>query len=129
MYDIHCHLLHGVDDGAIDFEDSLEMCRCAANERVKAIAATPHYMEGVSVITKDKLYSKTNFLNNKLKEEDINLVVLPGMEVYLCPHLVDLYEQGEIITLNNEKLRCDYEFLRSGLHHKSFYKQNIIKLI
>ncbi len=42
MIDIHCHLLPGVDDGATDLEESLEMCRLAARDGCTAMVATPH---------------------------------------------------------------------------------------
>ena len=42
MIDIHCHPLHGVDDGAKTFEISVEMCRMAAADGITHVVATPH---------------------------------------------------------------------------------------
>ena len=42
MIDIHCHLLPGVDDGAVDLGESLAMCRMAAQDGCTAMVATPH---------------------------------------------------------------------------------------
>jgi protein-tyrosine phosphatase len=42
MVDIHCHLLPGVDDGAKDWETTLEMCRMAQQDGVSHIVCTPH---------------------------------------------------------------------------------------
>ena len=42
MIDIHCHPLHGVDDGAKTFEVSVEMCRMAAADGITHLVATPH---------------------------------------------------------------------------------------
>ena len=42
MFDIHCHILHGVDDGSGNLSDSLEMAKLAADSGTKAIIATPH---------------------------------------------------------------------------------------
>jgi len=103
MYDIHCHLIDGIDDGARDFEDCLNMCRAAVKEKIKHIVATPHYMKGVSTVSQSTLLNKIEILNNRLKQENINLTILPGMEVYVDPDLLKMYERGEIITLNREK--------------------------
>jgi protein-tyrosine phosphatase len=48
MIDIHCHPLAGVDDGARDFEVSVEMCQMAAVDGITHLVATPHcnYMYG-----------------------------------------------------------------------------------
>ncbi len=42
MVDIHCHILPGVDDGAVSWKMALEMCRIAAQDGIKHIVATPH---------------------------------------------------------------------------------------
>ena len=42
MTDIHCHLLHGIDDGAKTLEVSLAMLEAAAASGTTDIVATPH---------------------------------------------------------------------------------------
>lgn len=42
MFDLHCHLLPGVDDGPADLDESVLMCRMAAADGCEALAATPH---------------------------------------------------------------------------------------
>ena len=43
MYDIHCHILPGVDDGAAHLELSLEMLKAERDSGVRTIILTPHY--------------------------------------------------------------------------------------
>jgi protein-tyrosine phosphatase len=40
--DLHCHLLPGIDDGARDLPDAVEMARQAEADGIAAICATPH---------------------------------------------------------------------------------------
>lgn len=40
--EIHCHLLPGIDDGARDLDDSVEMATVAAADGTATILATPH---------------------------------------------------------------------------------------
>lgn len=42
MIDLHIHLLPGIDDGAVDLDDSVAMCRAAAEAGCTALVATPH---------------------------------------------------------------------------------------
>src|SRR5438552_271299 len=47
MVDIHCHVLPETDDGAVSLEESVEMCRLAAEDGIRTIVATPHMFDGV----------------------------------------------------------------------------------
>ncbi|MGO9890543.1 MAG: CpsB/CapC family capsule biosynthesis tyrosine phosphatase [Solirubrobacteraceae bacterium] len=40
--DLHCHILPGLDDGARDLTDAVEMARQAEGDGIEAICATPH---------------------------------------------------------------------------------------
>jgi protein-tyrosine phosphatase len=42
VIDLHSHVLPGLDDGAADLDESLEMCRAAARDGIEVLAATPH---------------------------------------------------------------------------------------
>ena len=42
LTEIHCHLLPGVDDGARDIDDSLELASVAAADGTRTIVVTPH---------------------------------------------------------------------------------------
>ena len=42
MIDLHCHILPGIDDGALDLEDSVAMARQGAGDGIALICATPH---------------------------------------------------------------------------------------
>lgn len=42
MVDIHCHILPAVDDGSESWEESIDMCRMAAEDGITHVVATPH---------------------------------------------------------------------------------------
>jgi len=42
MIDLHCHVLPGIDDGALDLEEAAEMCRAALADGCDTLVATPH---------------------------------------------------------------------------------------
>jgi protein-tyrosine phosphatase len=42
VIDLHCHILPGVDDGALDEHDGVAMAAQAASDGITAVCATPH---------------------------------------------------------------------------------------
>lgn len=42
MVDLHSHILPGLDDGALDISEALEMARAMADDGVYVVAGTPH---------------------------------------------------------------------------------------
>ena len=42
MIDLHNHVLPGIDDGAADFAEAIEMCRLAAADGIEVMVTTPH---------------------------------------------------------------------------------------
>ena len=42
MIDLHSHVLPGLDDGAADIDEAVELCRAAAADGIEVLAATPH---------------------------------------------------------------------------------------
>ena len=58
MIDIHAHILPGIDDGAEDMYDTLEMARMAADSGVNRIIATPalQYPGNVWELFRERIY-------------------------------------------------------------------------
>src|SRR6185503_10601046 len=46
VIDLHCHILPGVDDGAVNLADAVAMCRLAAADGCTVMVATPHSRHG-----------------------------------------------------------------------------------
>ena len=80
MIDLHCHILPGVDDGALDIRDSTALARQAAADGIEAICATPHIRHDHDVRI-DEVEGRVESLNRHLRGEGVPLTVLPGGEV------------------------------------------------
>lgn len=105
MVDIHCHILHGVDDGSGDMTDSLEMAQLAAGNGTKAIFATPHcnmphYFEN---FWSTQLEQKLSDFQRKLDGRGVKLKVYSGQEIYLEEGFLQLLIRNELITLNRSR--------------------------
>jgi protein-tyrosine phosphatase len=101
MIDIHCHILHGVDDGAQSLSDSLNMARKAVEQGIHKIVATPHHLTSSYENPKQSIIDRVKDLNAALREEKIDLEVLPGQEVRIHGEMVEGYEAGDILPVNH----------------------------
>jgi protein-tyrosine phosphatase len=80
VIDLHCHILPGVDDGALDLDDSLGMARQAVNDGIESICATPHIRHDHDVRIAE-LDVRIAALNERLRAEELPVSVLRGGEV------------------------------------------------
>ncbi len=81
MIDIHCHILHGVDDGPSTIEQSLRMVEEAEKLGISVIIATPHYHENVYNV--DRV--KENYQELLFKAQDYEVAIKIGFEVFINP--------------------------------------------
>lgn len=80
MIDLHCHILPGVDDGALDVEDSLGLARQAAGDGIERVCATPHVRHDHDVRI-EQVAGRVEALNARLRAEEVPVTVLTGGEV------------------------------------------------
>src|SRR5438132_4303346 len=80
MFDLHCHILPGVDDGAASLEEALAMARFCVRDGITHIAATPHCHRHLRLLRADILPHVARF-NEELARSRVPLTVLPGSEV------------------------------------------------
>jgi len=108
VIDIHVHILPGIDDGPETWEESLEMARMAVAEGVRTLVATPHLFRHRAVDLNAlnppaKILETLADFRERLTEAKIELEVLPGCEVPLCPEATRLLEEGQILTINDAR--------------------------
>lgn len=101
MIDIHCHILFEADDGAQDFEETMEMCRIAENDGIRIIFATPHYIVGE--VENTNIDDKLSLINKELENKSMELRLLSGNEIYLSIDCCEKLEQGKCKSLNDSK--------------------------
>ncbi|MBW3110307.1 tyrosine protein phosphatase [Bacillus sp. MCCB 382] len=110
MVDIHSHILPGVDDGAKNIEESIDMAKQAVSEGIHTIIATPHHMNGKYENVASDILPLVNELNETFKQESINLQVLPGQECRIYGEILEDVQKGDILTLNQSTQYLIIEF-------------------
>lgn len=110
--DIHCHVLSGVDDGAHDTEQSMEMLRFMYNEGIRNVILTPHYHAGHVEPDVDLINARFRKLARH-KEQDWSLADLRlylGCEIYYYPSIVSWLDEGRVLSMAGS----DYVLLEFG---------------
>jgi protein-tyrosine phosphatase len=97
MIDIHCHILHGIDDGPNYIQESIEMAKIAAADGISKIVATPHIKHSILLAT--EIQTRIEHLNNLLKSLHIPVEILPGADVFVLNDISLLNE----FTLNKSQ--------------------------
>jgi protein-tyrosine phosphatase len=80
MLDLHCHILPGVDDGAVDLTDSLAMARAAIADGSRAVVATSHLGETLFDTSPELLRRAHAEVVAAFTREGVPLEVHPGAE-------------------------------------------------
>ena len=105
MIDIHTHILPGLDDGAADIYDTIEMAALAYESGTTAIVATPHCnLPGLYSNYFGKEYCDTYTRTKEiLKEEQPGITLLAGMEVFTTEDVPRLLTEGKIFPINRTR--------------------------
>ena len=100
MYDLHAHILPGVDDGPASFEDSVAIARLAAAAGTRAILATPHRKDVTEFSSVHHIRNLTAELQRRIHAEGISLTLTLGMENHIDATLPEDAAAGKALTMN-----------------------------
>jgi protein-tyrosine phosphatase len=78
--DLHCHILPGLDDGALDLDDSVAMAAQADEDGIATICATPHLRHDHDVVAAE-VAGRVDAVNAELERRGLAARVVPGGEV------------------------------------------------
>ncbi|MBP3635024.1 MAG: hypothetical protein J6J17_01005 [Bacilli bacterium] len=120
MIDIHSHLLYGVDDGSKSIEESVLIIKKLNKIGFTDIILTPHYIN-YSSYNSCKTNNSIRFqdLKIRLANENINVNLYLGNEIYIDDEIMDLLKNNTISSLNDSKYLL-IELPMSG-EHESYY--------
>ncbi len=99
MFDLHCHLLPGVDDGAPDLATALAMARRAVAEGIVQSVVTPHTYDGSYEVPAEAAAQALTALRAALAAEAIPLELRLGAENRLDARLLEAARDGAARTL------------------------------
>lgn len=96
MYDLHNHLLPGIDDGSPDLETSLALARIAVEDGITHMVCTPHIHAGIYDNNLVTINNALNELKNALSENQIPLTIAMAAEVRIGPEIMSQVKSQEL---------------------------------
>jgi len=102
MIDIHCHILPGIDDGARNMQQALELANYAVADGVTHMVFTPHIQPGMYNNHCQSIQSIFETFRQALRQADINLHTAMAAEVRICPEILPMIADKEIPLFRSE---------------------------
>ena len=103
MIDMHSHIINGIDDGSKSIEMTINMLKKAEQSGTTDIIATPHFMRGRFEVEYNEVLKKVEELREISRENNIDINIYAGQEVYYSRKLLEYYNDKIIGTINNSK--------------------------
>lgn len=111
MIDLHSHILPGLDDGAANLNQAIEMARIAVDCGIRGMAVTPHCVDDRRI----NIRSAMMLLRDALQEAQIPLILYPGMEIFGHENTAKMLLEGKLLTLNSSRYPLiEFNFNGSG---------------
>ncbi len=101
MTDIHCHVLPGVDDGARDMDEALDMLAVMHEEGIRNVILTPHYHGGHVQPGMDRLRERFRQLTDAASayENLAQMNLYLGCEIYYYPSVVEWWADDAVPSM------------------------------
>jgi len=128
MTDIHCHLLHSIDDGPSDLEGSVMLCDLASENAIETVIATPHLRDLTEIPAFLAVRGeRIDQLKKELKGRGVPLEVLPGAEVYASDDIFFCQELAGATLNGSRYLLIEFDFSGLSVNRVLRYTDEVFK--
>jgi protein-tyrosine phosphatase len=110
MIDIHSHVLPGIDDGAAELAESLDILRLAGERGTQIIVATPHHKPGTYANPRDHILERVEDLQKKIDLAGIAIKIVPGCEIFADSGLPEKIASRAVLTYGDAGKHILLEF-------------------
>lgn len=126
LFDIHCHIIPGVDDGASNMEESIKMLKMEYAEGVRTIIATPHFRVGMFETPPEEIIGQFELLKRTASEENCGIELYLGCEFHANMDMMKYLRTGKARTMAGSRFVLT-EF--SGRDEKGYIRGRLNSLI
>ncbi|MCR4651284.1 MAG: hypothetical protein K5662_05975 [Lachnospiraceae bacterium] len=123
VFDIHNHILPGVDDGSKDMDMSLRMLKIAAEDGITDIILTPHNKPNRRNLYTDELKAHVAELEKLVSDNGLNIRLYAGNEVYYRSDIFERLSIGKASAMAGSRYVLiefspadDWDYIKSGIY-------------
>ena len=111
IVDIHSHLLPGIDDGAKDLKNSIELIKKMSSYGIKNFITTPHVLGDVYPNNSNTIKEKLIEVQNELKHQNISDVSISAAAEYMMDEqFVKLLKKDDILALKDNFILVEMSY-------------------
>lgn len=127
-WDVHSHLLYGIDDGAKSAEQTLQLAQMYCNLGFTQVTCTPHIMHGYYDNTPRIIANRVLEVNELLLQHNIPLKINFAAEYYADEHFLTLLKQKQEL-LHFKHNEQSYVLFETAFMNKPPFLDEIVFLI
>jgi len=111
LVDMHSHVLPGIDDGAKNPEESIELVKKMMALGIKKIIATPHIMADYYRNTAETINDALALLKTELEKQNIDIEVEAAAEHYFDETFEGRITRGDLMTIGDNYVLFEFSFI------------------
>lgn len=118
--DMHSHLLPGIDDGATDPGNSVQLIRGLQELGYSKFITTPHIFWDMYQNDPSTIKSAHQHLQAEMNKLGMNTLLHPAAEYYLDDHFDELIElKNPLLTIKDKMVLVEFSFVNAPLNYKN----------
>ena len=115
--DIHCHILPGIDDGAKNINESIELIKGLVDLGVKEFIPTPHVMQDFYPNTDESIGNSFERLLEAIQTTTMsNIPINPAAEYMMDSHFEDLLNSNNLFTLKGKYVLVEMSYFQQPIN-------------
>lgn len=117
--DMHSHLLPGIDDGATDLENSVQLIRGLEELGFKRFITTPHIFKDLYPNTNESIHGAHQLLSAHLKNIQPATMLSAAAEYYMDDYFGTLLETNvPLLTFRQNRVLVEFSFVAPPVDYK-----------
>ena len=115
--DIHSHLLPGIDDGAKDIDNSIELIQKMYSYGIKDFVTTPHVLGNVYPNSSTIIKTKLKEVQEALQQKGLQDISISAAAEYMMDEQFSLLlEKNDILTLKDNYILVEMSYFNAPLN-------------
>ena len=115
--DIHSHLLPGIDDGAKNLDNSIELILKMRSYGIKNIITTPHVLGDVHPNSSETIKKKLKEVKEELKKRNITDISISAAAEYMMDEQFSkLLENDDVLTLKDNFVLVEMSYFSAPIN-------------